>query len=235
MADDGTALREAFMAEIEAAGLTAPTADAAIERARKRRWRGATVASVLAGALALGGGGAVIADSLLDEEGNSTDIVQVTAGTRPPGASPDIIGEGMVNGRPWKYRAWSDGPERTCFRNVEKGDSPPTEPGECSLVPGRTAAAKAAEKDRFRGGGSLGKVEGSKDLYAAFFTAEVSPNIDHLEVTWKGAAKPVIINPVQIDPTTRVYALVVVARSAVPAYTLKAYDAEGRVRKQFRQ
>ncbi|OPC81972.1 hypothetical protein B4N89_14420 [Embleya scabrispora] len=42
MAYDGTALREAFMAEIEAARLTPPTADAAIRGSRRRRWRGLT-------------------------------------------------------------------------------------------------------------------------------------------------------------------------------------------------
>ncbi|GCD98426.1 hypothetical protein [Embleya hyalina] len=226
MADDGTALREAFMAEIEAARLTPPTADAAIRGSRKRRWRGLTFGAATVTALVSAGGGAVIAGGVLDENGNSTDIVSVDAGTRPPGAGPDIVGAGVVAGKPWKFRAWTEGPERICFEDVERqvfGFSKA-----CDTIPGRTARDKANDRNRFGGGGGLGPVEGEKDLYAAAFQAEVSPDVAYLKVTWKGAKEPLVIHPVQIDPDTRAYVLVVTARGANPAYTLKAYDAAGR-------
>ncbi|MFI1583189.1 hypothetical protein [Embleya sp. NPDC020630] len=215
------------MAEIEAARLTPPTADAAIRDSRKRRWRGFTFGVATVTALVLGGGGAVIAGGVLDEDGNSNDIVSVDAGTRPPGASPDIVGTGVVAGRSWTYRAWTEGPERTCFEEVEKhfvGDFGAA----CNVRPGRTAKDKANDHNRFGGGGSLGPVEGEKDLYAAAFQAEVSPDVAYLEVTWRGHKDPVVIHPVQIDPETRVYVLVVTARKAAPAYELKAYDAAGK-------
>ncbi|MFE2869949.1 hypothetical protein [Embleya sp. NPDC059259] len=228
MADDGTALREAFMAEIRATELTAPTAQAAIERAgRRRRWRGYTFGVTLATALAVGGGGAVIAGGVLDEEGRSTDIVSVDGGTRPPDAGPDIVGAGVAAGKPWKFRAWTEGPERTCFEDVERrlvdGIGPL-----CQTTPGRTEEAKAADRNRFGGGGTTGRIPGRADLYAAVFQAEVSPDVDHLEVTWQGHKEPVVIRPVRIAPTTRVYVLVVTSRKSDPAYDLKAFDAAGK-------
>ncbi|WP_406297697.1 hypothetical protein OG948_19085 [Embleya sp. NBC_00888] len=228
MADDGTALREAFMAEIRATELTPPTAEAAIERAGRRRGRRVfTLGATLATALVVGGGGAVIAGGVLDEDGRSTDIVSVDGGTRPAGAGPDIVGAGVVAGKPWKYRAWTEGPERTCFEQVEQGvfDATGTV---CDVRPGRTAQDKATDRNRFGGGGRFGRVTGETNLYAAVFQAEVSPDVDHLEVTWRGHREPVVIRPVQIDPTTRVYVLVVTARTSDPAYDLKAYDAAGK-------
>ncbi|WP_424636946.1 hypothetical protein [Embleya sp. AB8] len=215
------------MAEIRATELTPPTAEAAIERAgRPRRWRGFTVGATLATALVVGGGGAVIAGGVLDEKGQSTDIVSADGGTRPPGAGPDIVGAGVVAGKPWKFRAWTEGPTRTCYDEVEKQLFPETM--SCEESPGRTAQSKAAERNRFGGGGTTGRVQGQKNLFAAVFQAEVSPDVDHLEVTWKGSKEPVVIRPVQIDPTTRVYVLVVTSHTADPAYDLKAYDAAGK-------
>ncbi|MYS79876.1 hypothetical protein [Embleya scabrispora] len=216
------------MAEIRATELTPPTAQAAIERAgRRRRWRGFTVGATLATALVVGGGGAVIAGGVLDEDGRSTDIVSVDGGTRPPDAGPDIVGAGVVAGKPWKFRAWTEGPERTCFEDVERQAFSETMTA-CNTLPGRSEQDKAADRNRFGGGGSSGPVPGQKDLYAAVIQAEVSPDVDHLEVTWQGHREPVVIRPVQIDPTTRVYVLVVTAHKADPVYDLKAYDAAGK-------
>ncbi|MGW1989919.1 hypothetical protein [Embleya sp. NPDC001921] len=216
------------MAEIRATELTPPTAQAAIERAGRRRGRrGFTVGAAVATALVVGGGGAVIAEGVLDEDGRSTDIVSVDGGTRPPGAGPDIVGAGVVAGKPWRFRAWTEGPERTCFEELERQVFSEM-PKMCDSRPGRTAQDKAADRNRFGGGGTTGPVTGEANLYAAVFQAEVSPDVDHLEVTWRGHREPVVIRPVQIDPTTRVYVLVVTARTSDPAYELKAYDAAGK-------
>ncbi|WP_406284388.1 hypothetical protein [Embleya sp. NBC_00896] len=215
------------MAEIQATELTPPSAEVAIERSRKRRWRGFTVGATLATALVVGGGGAVIAGGVLDEDGRSTDIVSVDGGTRPPGAGPDIVAAGVVAGKPWKFRAWTEGSERTCFEEVEKQVFTETLKM-CGSTPGRTEQDKAADRNRFGGGGTTGPVVGEDDLFAAVYQAEVSPDVDHLEVTWKGHKDPVVIRPVQIAPTTRVYVLVVTSRKADPAYDLKAYDAAGK-------
>ncbi|MGW9208375.1 hypothetical protein ACWGR4_15480 [Embleya sp. NPDC055664] len=227
MADDGTALREAFMAEIEAARLTPPTADAAIRGSRRRRWRGFTFGAVTVTALVLGGGGAVIAGGVLDAEGRSNDIVSVDQGTRPPGATPDIVGTGVVAGKTWTYRAWAEGPERTCFEEVRKQFDSGFGKA-CDVRPGRTARDKANDRNRFGGGGSFGRLDGEKNLYVAAIQAEVSPDVAYLEVTWQGHKDPVVIHPVRVDPETRVYVLVVTARKAAPAYKLKAYDAAGK-------
>ncbi|OPC81973.1 hypothetical protein B4N89_14425 [Embleya scabrispora] len=72
-------------------------------------------------------------------------------------------------------------------------------PQACDTLPGRTAKDRADDRNRFGGGGASG------------------PRKD-----------PVVFRPVQIDPDTRVYVLVVTARKTDPAFDPKAYDAAGK-------
>lgn len=110
---DGSAFKAAFDAELAAVALAEPTADAVIREGkgvlRKRRLG----VAVMAVAAIVAGPSVYLATQ--SWPGQHAGATMVSVGSVPPGADPDVVGRGMLDGHTWEVRAKreADGSECT--------------------------------------------------------------------------------------------------------------------------
>jgi hypothetical protein len=224
MTDHGAALREAFMKEIEMADPVPPTVAAVMGRIKEKRRRRWVFGGAVAALLLTGGAGTVIASSMVDENGESSAIISVDPGHAvPSGASGVVLTEGTTKGRVWQVRSFIDERGYLCHRELDpvtKADGM----GACgsfSIGPDNKVTV-----DRINwSGSSLPNGDGT-------WTYEVNGNtsneVDHVELSWKGAAGPVVMTATQLSPEIRVFHAKITAQAGSPKFSIKPFDASGK-------
>lgn len=212
------------MREIEQADPTPPTVAAVMGRIQAKRRRRWVFSGSVALALFVGGGGTVIASSVLDENGESSSIIAVDAGHVVPSGEPNVVlTEGTTKGQVWQVRSFIDARGFLCHKDVDPATGQ-VGGGACS-GPAIGPDGKA-RVDRINWSGS------SNPNGDGTWTYEVNGNtsneVDHVELTWEGGAGPVTMTATQLSADIRVFHVKITAQAGRPKFSITPFDAAGR-------
>ncbi|WP_424638473.1 hypothetical protein [Embleya sp. AB8] len=213
------------MTEFEETTMTPPSVDEVVRGARSKRRRRLTLGTFgTVFLVAVGGGGTVIASSVLDEHGESSAIIAVDAGRPVPSAEPGVVViEGVTRGKVWRTRSfvrpdgWVCSFDADPVTNAQQGGgcaSPPTRDG--VVVPDVMKVNWTGSSTNNHDGTWSYEVRGT-----------TSPEVAQLRVTWKGAKEPVMLTAAPMTKDKNAFTVVITADAGSPNFALVPLDSNG--------
>lgn len=219
------ALKEIFMTEIQETEMIPPSVEEVVRGARSKRRRRLTLGvSATAFLVAVGGGGTVIASSVLDEDGESSEIIAVDAGRPVAGSEPGVVViEGVTRGHVWRVRSYVQPDGWLCHYNVDPVTNAP-QTGSCAGPPTRDGVVVPDVLKVNWSGSSIDNHDGTWTYQVRGTTAA---DVARLRLTWKGAKEPVMLTAAPLTKDKNTFVAMITAEAGSPKFELVPLDANG--------